>query len=212
MERINALAISSKEKQDAISPKMAIDLLKAGNKRFVENTRVNRDLSLQVAQTADGQYPFAVVLGCIDSRVPAELIFDQGIGDLFIARVAGNFVNEDILGSLEFACKVAGAKAVVVLGHSSCGAVKGACDDVKLGNLTHMLANIMPAVDSVKDANGERNSSNPEFVQKVADANVCLTIDKIKEQSPVLKEMFDNDEIEIVGGMYDVASGLVKFY
>ena len=211
MERIKGLAISSKEKQDAITPELAIELLKAGNIRFVENTRINRDLGQQVLDTANGQYPFAVVLGCIDSRVPAEIIFDQGIGDLFIARVAGNFVNEDILGSLEFACKVAGAKAIVVLGHTNCGAVKGACDKVELGNLTHMLGNIMPAVNAITDVKENRNSSNVEFVQKVADKNVEFTIEKIKQDSSVLNDMYNNSEISIVGAMYNVSTGEVDF-
>jgi len=204
------MTTQTKESQSQLTPTKALELLKEGNKRFIENSKQDRDLLQQVQETSTGQHPFAVVLSCIDSRVPAEIIFDQGIGDIFSARVAGNFVNDDILGSMEFACKVAGSKLIVVLGHTSCGAVKGACDDVQLGNLTEMLANLKPAVDAI-DTEGERNSGNAEFVQKVSDKNVELTMEQIKKKSPVLKEMLDEGSIDIVGGMYDVASGKVKF-
>lgn len=200
-----------KETQENITPAMAVEILKEGNSRFVENKRISRDLNQQVEQTGNGQYPFAAVLGCIDSRVPAELVFDQGIGDIFNARIAGNFVNKDILGSLEFACKVAGARAIVVLGHTKCGAVKGACDNVKLGNLTSMLENLKPALNAVTDEKDNRTSANSQFVQKVADKNVSLTISAIKDQSEVLKEMYDKGEIAIIGGMYDVETGKVTF-
>lgn len=200
-----------KETQVAMTPKKALQLLKEGNQRFENNSMADRNLLAQVAETSTGQFPFAVILSCIDSRVSAELIFDQGVGDIFSVRIAGNFVNEDILGSMEFACKLAGSKLIVVLGHSSCGAVKGACDDAKLGNLTEMLSKLKPAVDSVTEPRENRNSQNAEFVSNVAHANVELTIAKIKEQSPVLKEMLDNNEIGIVGGMYDVSSGKVEF-
>lgn len=200
-----------KETQENITPAVAVDLLKEGNKRFVEKKRLNRDLNQQVQETSGGQHPFAAVLSCIDSRVPAEIVFDQGIGDIFSARIAGNFINTDILGSLEFSCKVAGAKAVIVLGHSKCGAVKGACDDVKLGNLTGMLEKIKPAVNAVEEK-GERSSANASFVQNVADKNVELAIADIRKQSQVLKEMEDNGEIVIAGAMYDVDSGKVKFF
>lgn len=202
----------TKDTQAAINPEMAIERLKEGNERFVGDNRIQRDLNEQTKQTATGQYPFAAVVGCIDSRVPAELIFDQGIGDIFNARIAGNFVNTDILGSLEFACKVAGAKAIVVLGHTQCGAVKGACDDVKLGNLTSMLEKIKPAVEAVTDVKENRNSGNADFVQKVADKNVNLTVAQIKEKSDVLREMLENNEITIVGAMFDVSTGKVKFF
>ena len=172
---------------------------------------MNRDLNLQQEQTSGGQWPFAAVLGCIDSRVPSELIFDQGIGDLFNARVAGNFSNTDILGSLEYSCKVAGAKAVVVLGHSACGAVKGACDGVELGNITSMLANLKPAIEAVSDETENRTSSNAGFVQKVVESNVHLTIEDIRRDSPTLKEMEANGEIVITAAVYDVASGKVAF-
>ena len=200
----------NKNIQSKVTPAIALEWLKEGNRRFLENRRMERDLHVQVAETAAGQYPFAVILSCIDSRIPTETIFDKGIGDIFNIRIAGNFVNKDILGSMEFACKAAGSKLVVVLGHSACGAVKGACDDVKLGNLTAMLAKIRPAVDRAK-TNGARNSSNAEFVQEVADINVSIAMDQIRERSPILKEMEEKGEIDIVGGMYDVGSGEVTF-
>ena len=199
------------ESQASITPQMAIDMLKEGNKRFVEKGMFDRDLNEQVRQTSNGQHPFAAVLGCIDSRVPAELVFDQGIGDIFNVRIAGNFVNDDILGSLEFACKVAGSKAIVVLGHKSCGAVKGACDHVQLGNLTGMLDKIMPAVNGVTDETEDRSSSNASFVQKVADLNVELSVRAIMNRSAVLNDMIENHESAVVGAMYDVATGEVIF-
>ena len=200
------------ESQSAITPSQAIEILKQGNVRFTSGSTTSRDYQSQVSQTAGGQYPIAAVVSCIDSRIPTEIVFDQGIGDIFNARIAGNFVNEDILGSLEFACKVAGAKAIVVMGHTSCGAIKGACDKAELGNLTQMLEKIMPAVDAVETPEGtDRSSANNEFVDAVAAKNVELTLVKIKENSPVLKEMIEANEIEIVGAMYDVASGKVSF-
>ncbi len=203
----------TKETQAALSPTTAWELLKEGNKRFVENREANRDLLKQVAETSTGQYPFATILSCIDSRVSSELIFDQGIGDIFSARVAGNIVNDDILGSMEFACKLAGTKIIVVLGHTSCGAVKGACDDAKMGNLTVLLSKIKPAVDAVSEPSDEsqRNSKNIDFVNNVAEKNVKLTIDNIRRQSPVLNEMEENGEIIIVGGMYDISTGEVSY-
>ncbi len=200
------------ESQSAISPMQAVEMLKQGNVRFTSDSAMSRDYQSQISQTASGQYPFAAVVSCIDSRIPTEIVFDQGIGDIFNARIAGNFVNEDILGSLEFACKVAGAKAIVVMGHTSCGAVKGACDKAELGNLTQMLEKIMPAVDAVQTTNGtDRSSANAEFVDAVASKNVELTLAKIKESSPVLAEMIAANEIVVVGAMYDVASGEVSF-
>lgn len=201
----------SSESQAKMTPEKAIRMLKEGNARFTGETMINRDLIGQVKQTGEGQYPFAAVVSCIDSRIPTEIVFDQGVGDIFNARVAGNFVNTDILGSLEFATKVAGSKAVVVMGHTECGAVKGACDNVELGNLTPMLANIMPAVEGVTDITENRSSKNAEFVQKVADLNVELTIDKIMSDSEILREMHENGEIAIVGAMYDVHTGKVTF-
>ncbi|MBT8291938.1 MAG: carbonic anhydrase [Eudoraea sp.] len=199
--------------QAAITPNKAIELLKEGNQRFVAGNMANRDLLDQVNDTASGQYPFATVLSCIDSRVSAELIFDQGVGDIFSARVAGNIVNEDLLGSIEFACKLAGTKVLVILGHTACGAVKGACDGAKLGNLTILLDKIMPAVNAVSlpsDAE-QRNSKNIDFVNDVAVKNVHMTIENTRNMSPVLKEMEDNGEIKIVGAMYDINSGKVTF-
>jgi carbonic anhydrase len=204
----------TKETQAAISPEIAINLLKEGNKRFQTNNAVERILLDQVLDTSTGQYPFATILSCIDSRVSSELIFDQGIGDIFSARVAGNFVNEDILGSMEFACKLAGTKVIVVLGHTACGAVKGACDNAELGNLTKLISKIKPAVEAVAEPTdlSLRNSSNIDFVNKVAEKNVHLTIDNIRTQSAVLKEMEDENAIKIVGAMYDIHTGLVTFY
>lgn len=198
--------------QTALTPAQALERLKEGNARFVNNRQNNRDLLQQVRDTGEGQYPFAIVLGCVDSRVSPEVIFDQGIGDIFSARIAGNFVNDDILGSMEFATRVAGAKVILVLGHTRCGAIMGACDNVQLGNLTGMLENLKPAVDAVSTAPGEtRSSQNAEFVQQVADKNVTLTIEAIKQRSPVISQMLADGEIEIAGGMYDVTTGDVTF-
>jgi len=204
----------TKETQSQITPATALDLLKEGNARFIANKQAGRDLLKQISDTSTGQYPFATVLHCIDSRVSAELIFDQGIGDVFSIRVAGNFVNTDILGSMEFACKLAGTKVLVILGHTSCGAVKGACDGAELGNLTSMLAKITPAVEGVLQPEDPslRNSKNIDFVNEVAKKNVHLTIDNILAHSSVLKEMADAGEIQIVGGMYDIKTGAVEFY
>ena len=204
----------TKETQEKMTPQEALNTLKEGNQRFQNNIKANRNLSEQVSDTSSGQYPFATILSCIDSRVSSELIFDQGIGDIFSARVAGNFVNEDILGSMEFACKLAGTKTIVVLGHTACGAIKGACDDAKLGNLTGLLNKLKPAVNAVLEPKEAslRNSSNMNFVNEVSDKNVHMTIDNIRNQSPILKEMEDKGEITIVGAMYDIADGSVTFY
>jgi carbonic anhydrase len=204
----------TKDTQDRMTPQLAKNTLVEGNTRFVQGQQAGRDLMSQVKQTSTGQYPFATVLSCIDSRVSSELIFDQGIGDIFSVRIAGNFVNEDILGSMEFACKLAGTKLVVVLGHTACGAVKGACDHARLGNLTALINKIEPAVEAVTEPTDEsqRNSSNIDFVNEVAKKNVYMTIDNIRESSQVLKEMEDAGEIEIVGGMYDIKTGEVIFY
>lgn len=200
--------------QAAITPDQALELLKDGNKRFVGKSRQDRDLLDQVAATSSGQWPFAAVLSCIDSRVSAELVLDAGIGDLFSARVAGNFVNDDILGSLEFACKVANSRLIVVMGHTHCGAVKGACDGVELGNLTGMLAKIMPAVDAIREPSdaSQRNSKNTAFVQSVALKNVELTLDAIRERSEVLRDMEKEGAIRLVGAMYNVETGEVDFH
>ncbi|TRX33214.1 carbonic anhydrase [Flavobacterium sp. ZT3R18] len=202
----------NKELQDAITPTMAIEILKEGNKRFLNNLKVNRNLLQQANETSDGQHPFAAILSCIDSRTSAELIFDQGLGDVFSVRIAGNIINEDILGSMEFATKVAGSKIIVVLGHTKCGAVKGACDHVEMGNLTALLSKIQPAVYDEKSETENRSSSNGEFVEKVATINVKRTVHGIMERSPILKEMIEKGEIGIVGGTHDITTGLVTFY
>lgn len=202
----------TKDSQAVLSPAVALEYLKEGNQRFVNNSTVQRDLHQQVKDTSVGQYPFAAIVSCIDSRIPTEVIFDQGIGDIFNARVAGNFVNEDILGSLEFACKLAGSKTILILGHTSCGAVKGACDNAQLGNLTQMLQKIMPAVDSTTtEENEERSSKNLKFVNEVAERNVRLTMEATAEQSPVIAEMVKNGEVSIEGAIYDVKTGIVRF-
>jgi len=209
---INNVNTQTAETQNLISPVIAKDLLEAGNKRFLQNAMASRNLGQQISDTSTGQYPFAAVVSCIDSRIPTEVIFDQGIGDIFNARVAGNFVNADILGSLEFACKLAGSKLIVIMGHTSCGAVKGACDHAKLGNLTQMLDKIMPAVDAIETPEGEeRNSSNISFVNRVAEKNVELTIQELLKNSPVLAEQKAKGEIDVVGAMYDVKTGKVTF-
>lgn len=202
----------TKEIQASITPTMALELLKEGNKRFINNLKVNRNLLQQANETSDGQHPFAVILSCIDSRTSVELIFDQGLGDVFSIRIAGNIINEDILGSMEFGCKIAGAKIIVVLGHSKCGAIKGACDHVQMGNLTTLLSKIQPAVYEEKTVLENRNSDNDEFVEKVAAINVKRTVRAIMERSPILKEMIETGEIGIVGGNHDITTGKVTFY
>jgi len=201
----------TKEKQQAITPQQALQKLKDGNSRFVSGKPLKRNLQEETAIAAKGQYPYAAILGCVDSRASAELIFDAGLGDFFSARIAGNFVNTDILGSMEFACKVAGAKMIVVMGHSKCGAIKGACDNVELGNLTHLISEIKPSVESVKNIEGERNSKNDTFVQAVAVENVRLAIKEIQDKSPILAEMEKKGEIIIVGAMHDLDTGKVNF-
>lgn len=202
----------TQESQRAMTPQQALARLKEGNARFVAPRQAERDLMAQVRSTGSGQYPFAIVLGCVDSRVSPALVFDQGVGDIFSARIAGNFVNEDILGSMEFACKVAGAKLIFVLGHSSCGAIMGAVDDAQLGNLTGMLSKLKPAVEAVPAPAQGRSSQDAAYVQQVAEKNVELTMAAIREKSPVLREMLDQGEIAIAGGMYDVKTGAVTFY
>jgi len=202
----------TKEMQSAITPSVALEILKDGNKRFVSNLKINRNLLQQANETSDGQHPFAVILSCIDSRTSAELVFDQGLGDVFSIRIAGNIVNEDILGSMEFGCKVAGAKIIVVLGHTKCGAVKGACDDVALGNLTGLIAKIKPAVEQEAVTAENRNSSNGVFVENVAELNVSLSVKNILLKSPIIAEMVKNGDIGIVGGIHDITTGEVKFF
>lgn len=204
----------TRETQATMTPEKSLQYLKEGNLRFQNNLKANRNLLEQVNDTSEGQFPFATILSCIDSRVSAELVFDQGLGDIFSIRIAGNFINEDILGSMEFASKIAGTKLIVVLGHTSCGAIKGACDDAKMGNLTKLISKIKPAVHAVAEPKDSalRNSSNLAFVDSVAEKNVHLTMDRILKESEVLAEMVRKGEIKIVGGMYDINSGAVDFY
>jgi carbonic anhydrase len=204
----------NKELQSQISPRMALEILEKGNERFVGNLKAHRNLLEQVNETRDGQWPFAIVLSCIDSRTSAELIFDQGLGDIFSVRIAGNIVNTDILGSMEFACKVAGSKLIVVLGHTKCGAVKGACDHVEMGNLTELLSKLQPAVYAERETldAAKRNSGNSMFVENVAAINVRRTVNSIIERSYILEQMVENGEIGIVGAMYNIETGKVEFY
>ncbi len=203
------MTLTNKEIQKTMTPLKALEILKQGNYRFVNNLKVNRNLLQQVNETKEGQYPFATVLSCIDSRTSAELIFDLGLGDIFSVRIAGNVVNEDILGSMEFACKVAGSKIIVVLGHTNCGAVKGVCEHVEMGHLTGLLKKLQPALDKTVERGTEAGSN---FVDAVAENNVHLSIDLILEKSPILKEMVDKGQLGIVGALYNVESGVVNFY
>ena len=202
----------NKQLQDSITPQQALDILKEGNKRFIQNLKVNRNLLEQMNDTRDGQWPFAVILSCIDSRTSAELIFDQGLGDVFSVRIAGNVINDDILGSMEFACKIAGSKFVMVLGHTKCGAIKGACDHVQMGNLSTLLSKIEPSVTAEKTTTENRTSSNPDFVENVARINVRRNVNEILERSEILREMVEQGTIGIGGAMYDVQTGSVAFY
>jgi carbonic anhydrase len=202
----------NKEIQSAITPRKALEILKEGNNRFINNLKAHRNLLEQVNETRDGQWPFATILSCIDSRTSAELIFDQGLGDVFSVRIAGNIVNTDILGSMEFACKVAGSKLIVVLGHTKCGAIKGACDHLEMGNLTELLSKIQPAVYQEKTTTENRNSSNAIFVENVAEINVKRNVKNIIERSFVLEKMIENGEIGIVGAIHDIETGTVSFY
>ena len=206
------MRVHTQETQASLTPQKALQILKEGNNRFVSNLKANRNLLEQAGYTADGQFPFAVILSCIDSRTSAELIFDQGLGDVFSVRIAGNIINEDILGSMEFACKVAGSKIIVVLGHTKCGAVKGACDHVEMGNLTALLSKIQPAVYDEKTETENRSSKNADFVEKVATINVKRTVQGIMQRSPILKEMIEKGEIGIVGGTHDISTGQVTFF
>jgi carbonic anhydrase len=202
----------TKESQAATTPQDALAELRAGNARFVAGKTQIRNLPARVRATASGQYPFAVVLSCLDSRIPIELIFDQGIGDIFSSREAGNVLNDDTLGSLEFACKVSGAKLIAVIGHSNCGAIKGAIDNVQLGSLTGLLDRIKPAIVNVPNTDSPRDSKNAQFVQQVAEANVRLVMQQIRERSSVLRDMLDQGKIGLVGGMYDLETGEVHFF
>jgi carbonic anhydrase len=203
--------VMTKEEQTRLTPDAILKEFIEGNKRFQSGTTTVRDHSKQARKSAPGQFPKAVVLSCVDSRVPVEDVFDQGLGDIFVGRVAGNFVNEDLLGSMEFACKVSGAKLILVMGHQHCGAIKGAIDDVKLGNITAMLSKIKPAVAMSQDFNGEKTSKNDKFVKHVSENNVLYAMDQIRKKSPILKEMEDKGEIKIVGVFYNLTDGTLEF-
>jgi carbonic anhydrase len=200
------------DEQRKLSPDDVLKSLKEGNKRFAAGSLTLRDHSKQIRDAINGQFPKAIILSCIDSRVPVEDVFDKGIGDLFVARVAGNVVNEDILGSMEFSCKLAGAKVVLVIGHEYCGAIKGAIDNVQLGNLTTLLKKVAPAIHSCGHYKGEKTSKNPEFVDLVIRENVKLMVQNIREQSPILNEMETRGEIKIIGSYYDMDNGVVSFF
>jgi carbonic anhydrase len=202
----------TKDTQSSLTPDKALAILKDGNERFINNLKANRNLLQQVNETSTGQFPFATILSCIDSRTSAELIFDQGLGDVFSIRVAGNILNEDILGSMEFATKIAGSKIIVVLGHTKCGAIAGACNHVELGNLTTLLNKIQPAIDHETTTKENRTGSNGEFVKNVTALNVTLTIDRIRKESPVVAELEKEGKIKIIGAMYDVETGKVTFH
>jgi carbonic anhydrase len=204
--------ILTADEQKKLTPALVIDSLKKGNKEYVEDRLVVRNTSARIRNAALGQYPAAVVLSCMDSRVPVEDVFHKGIGDLFVIRVAGNIINPDILGSMEYGCKASGAKVIVVLGHEYCGAIKSAIDDVQLGNITSLLQKIKPAITDLKDFKGEKKSKNPQFVEAVCDENVKLAIDNIRKDSPILKQMEDNKTIMIVGAVYDMKTGKVEFF
>ena len=203
--------VLTQQEQQALTPDEVLRLLKEGNQRFVSGTLTSRDHSAQVREAASGQFPKAMILSCVDSRVPVEDVFDRGIGDVFVARVAGNFENVDILGSMEFATKVSGAKLILVVGHEDCGAVKATIDGAELGNITAMLENIKPAVEALSGYEGDRTSANPEFVHLVTEKNVRLTMDRIRERSPILKGMEDEGRIKIAGALYNMKTGAIAF-
>jgi len=205
----------TKEMRDLLTPNKAVQILKEGNERFVNNLKINRNLLNQINETSDGQYPFAFILSCIDSRTSAELIFDQGLGDIFSCRIAGNILNEDILGSMEFACAVSGAKLVMVLGHSECGAIKGACDHVEMGNLTKLLKKIQPAVKIVNKNLKNNHPHNQKFqnlTDQVSEQNVLEVMKKIPKKSKIICKLLKEKKIALVGGMYNISSGIVEFY
>ncbi|MES2588431.1 MAG: carbonic anhydrase family protein [Bacteroidota bacterium] len=202
----------TKETQTSLTPQQSFQILKDGNERFVNNLKANRNLLQQVNDTAEGQFPFATILSCIDSRTSAELIFDQGLGDIFSIRIAGNILNEDILGSMEFATKVVGTKILVVLGHTKCGAIVGACNHVEMGNLTTLLNKVKPAILAENETKENRTGSNPEFVKNVTSINVDLTIARIRNESSIIAELEKQGEIKIIGGLYEVETGKVVFY
>ena len=202
----------SKELQSNLTPEMAFQILKDGNERFVNNLKAERNLLQQVNETKEGQFPFATILSCMDSRTSAELIFDQGLGDIFSIRIAGNILNDDILGSMEFATKVVGTKIILVLGHTKCGAIVGACNNVELGKLTQVLEKVKPAIEAEKTTTDNRTGSNRSFVDNVTENNVHINIDRIKKESPIIAELVQQGSVKIVGGIYDVETGKVTFH
>jgi carbonic anhydrase len=202
----------TKKTRDELTPELALEILKEGNERFVNNIKAHRNLLQQVNETSAGQFPFACILSCIDSRTSAELIFDQGLGDILSIRIAGNILNDDILGSMELACKIAGSKLIVVLGHTKCGAIEGACNNIVLGNVTQLLNKIKPAIELEKSTQSNRNAENLSFVRNVTKNNVFLTVKHVRQQSSILSEMEKQDQIRIVGGLYDLDTGLVEFF
>lgn len=202
----------TKETQDKLTPGLALEILKEGNERFVSNVKAHRNLLEQVNETSSGQFPFAAILSCIDSRTSAELIFDQGLGDIFSIRIAGNILNDDILGSMEFACCYAGSKLIVVLGHTRCGAIEGACKNIELGHITGLLQKIKPAIELEAATLTGRTDNNPQFMEKVATNNVFLTVQAIKAQSSLLAAMESEGKIKIIGGLHDIETGKVIFY
>ena len=210
--KTSSMRTHPKKTQAEMTPELALEMLKEGNKRFVNNIKAHRNLLQQVNETSSGQFPFAAILSCIDSRTSAELIFDQGLGDILSIRIAGNILNEDILGSMELACKIAGSKLIVVLGHTKCGAIEGACNNIILGNITALLNKIKPAIYEETETVTERNGSNPSFVKNVTEKNVSITVQKIKAQSSILHEMEQSNQIQIIGGIHDIDTGQVIFY
>jgi carbonic anhydrase len=202
----------TKETQDSLTPELALEILREGNKRFTNNIKSHRNLLQQVNETSSGQFPFAAILSCIDSRTSAELIFDQGLGDIFSIRIAGNIINEDILGSMEFACKLAGSKLIVVLGHTKCGAIESACNNIVMGNITALINKIKPAIEKETKTTSERNGNNKAFIENVTKNNIFQTVKKIKEQSSILNEMEYAKQIKIIGALHNIETGQVIFY
>lgn len=212
MEATQQMKSHTKKTQDSLTPELSLELLKEGNERFVNNIKAHRNLLQQVNETSSGQFPFAAILSCIDSRTSAELIFDQGLGDILSIRIAGNILNEDIIGSMELAVKIAGSKLIVVLGHTKCGAIEGACNNIEFGNITSLLKKIKPAIEMETETTVDRNVNNLKFVRNVTVNNVFLTVKKVKEQSPILRELDETGQIKIIGGLYDLDTGKVTFY
>lgn len=209
---MDSTSVHTKATQDELTPQHAIDILKKGNQRFVNNIKAHRNLLEQVNETSSGQFPFAAILSCIDSRTSAELIFDQGLGDVFSIRIAGNILNDDIIGSMEFACKYAGSKLIVVLGHTKCSAIEGACNNIQLGHITTLLDKVSPDIEQENVTTENRTGQNKTFVENVASLNVHLNVKKIKEQSSLLAAMVAAQEIKIIGGLYDIDTGIVNFF